>query len=89
VTLVLLLLDPETGVDNRVDKEVNAPHLDFISLFRIFLSFGCRAFGGPMAQIAMMKIELVDEAEWITPDRWNRVYSLYQVVPGPGELLGY
>ena len=42
-----------------------------------------RAFGGPAAQINMMKEELVDDEKWISKERWNRVYSLYQIVPGP------
>jgi chromate transport protein ChrA len=82
-----ILIDPETAtaVEQREvkDKEVHPPYLSFLELFRKFLSFGVRAFGGPMAQIAMMKVELVDEEDWISQDRWNRVYSLYQIVPGP------
>src|SRR5690606_10293694 len=45
--------------------------------------FGCRAFGGPIAQIAMMKQALVDEEKWITNKKFNRVLALYQVLPGP------
>lgn len=41
--------------------------------------FVIAAFGGPIAQIALMKQELVDEEKWITQDRFNRVYGVYQV----------
>ena len=61
----------------------NVPKLSYLELFKIFLSFGCRAFGGPVAQIAMMKEELVEKEKWISVDRFNRVYAVYQVLPGP------
>lgn len=36
-----------------------------------------------MAQIAMIKRELVDEEAWIPKERFNRVLAVYQVLPGP------
>ena len=41
------------------------------------------AWGGPVAQIAMIRRELVDEERWVTPEHFNRVFGLYQVLPGP------
>ncbi len=41
------------------------------------------AFGGPVAQIAMIRRELVDEEHWVSPERFNRVLAVYQVLPGP------
>jgi chromate transporter len=48
-----------------------------------FLRFGLLAFGGPVAQIAMLRRELVDEEGWVTSDRFNRLLAVYQVLPGP------
>ena len=48
-----------------------------------FLRFGLLAWGGPVAQIAMLKAELVDREKWIDPARFNRVLAVYQVLPGP------
>src|SRR5829696_6212016 len=48
-----------------------------------FLRFGLLAFGGPVAQIAMLRRELVDEERWIAPARFNRLLAVYQVLPGP------
>jgi chromate transporter len=48
-----------------------------------FLRFGLLAWGGPVAQIAMIRQELVEEEHWIPPERFNRVLSVYQVLPGP------
>jgi chromate transporter len=48
-----------------------------------FLRFGLLAWGGPVAQIAMLRRELVDEERWISSDRFNRTLAVYQVLPGP------
>lgn len=54
-----------------------------LALFFRFLRFGVLAWGGPVAQIAMIKRELVEEKQWITPSRFNRLLAVYQVLPGP------
>ena len=52
-------------------------------LFLRFLHFGALAWGGPVAQINMIRQELVDEEQWISRERFNRVLAVYQVLPGP------
>src|SRR5690606_33803863 len=52
-------------------------------LFLKFLRFGCLAFGGPIAQIAMIRQALVDEERWIESVRFNRLLAVMQVLPGP------
>jgi chromate transporter len=52
-------------------------------LFRRFLGFGLRAWGGPAAQIAMIRDSVVDEWKWTTQERFNRLLGIYQVLPGP------
>ena len=54
-----------------------------IAIFWRFLRFGLLAWGGPVAQIAMIKRELVEEEHWIEPSRFNRLLAIYQVLPGP------
>jgi len=54
-----------------------------VSIFLRFLRFGFLAWGGPVAQIAMIKRELVEEERWIEPSRFNRLLAIYQVLPGP------
>ena len=54
-----------------------------LAIFARFFRFGCLAWGGPVAQIAMIKRELVDEQKWIEPSRFNRLLAVYQVLPGP------
>ena len=54
-----------------------------LRIFWRFLRFGMLAWGGPVAQIGMIKRELVDEEGWIEPARFNRLLAVYQVLPGP------
>ena len=53
------------------------------AIFARFLRFGLLAWGGPVAQIAMIKRELVEDEKWLTPERFNRLLAVYQVLPGP------
>src|SRR5687768_71189 len=53
------------------------------SLFLLFLRFGFLAWGGPVAQIAMIREELVEKRAWITPDKFKRALAVYQALPGP------
>jgi chromate transporter len=53
------------------------------SIFVRFLKFGCLAWGGPAAQIAMIKRECVDEEGWISEVTFKKLLAVYQVLPGP------
>lgn len=59
------------------------PAQSLSALFFRFLRFGALAWGGPVAQIAMIRHSLVDEERWISSEHFNRVLALYQVLPGP------
>ena len=63
--------------------EPSVPRESLAALFRRFLGFGFLAWGGPVAQIAMLRRELVDRERWITSERFNRTLAVYQVLPGP------
>lgn len=60
-----------------------APHLSLPALFLKFLRFGCLAFGGPVAQIAMVRQALVEDERWISRERFNRLLAVMQILPGP------
>jgi chromate transporter len=53
------------------------------SIFIRFLKFGCLAWGGPAAQIAMIKRECVDEEGWTDEASFKKLLAVYQVLPGP------
>jgi chromate transporter len=63
--------------------ELRPPKEDLWRLFLRFLRFGCLAWGGPVAQIAMIRQELVEEERWVTPEHFKRVLAVYQILPGP------
>jgi chromate transporter len=52
-------------------------------IFRRFLRFGALAWGGPAAQIAMIKRECVDEERWVSDETFKKTLAVYQVLPGP------
>jgi chromate transporter len=53
------------------------------AIFLRFLKFGALAFGGPAAQIAMIKHECVDRERWVDEETFTKVLAVYQVLPGP------
>jgi chromate transporter len=53
------------------------------AIFARFLRFGLLAWGGPVAQIAMLRRDLVRDEHWISSSRFNRLLAVYQVLPGP------
>jgi hypothetical protein len=62
----------------------NVPKLSYAKLFWFFFyNFGLFAWGGPVAQIALIKERLVIQDKWITLPRFQRVFSVYQILPGP------
>lgn len=64
-------------------RDAAPPPLTYLQLFARFLKFGCLAWGGPVAQVAMLRRELVDEEGWISSERFNRLLAVMQVLPGP------
>ena len=65
------------------NAEFKIPHQSLIDIFLRFLRFGFLAWGGPVSQIAMIREEIVEEEKWISTEKFNRILSLYQVLPGP------
>jgi chromate transporter len=53
------------------------------AIFARFLKFGALAWGGPAAQIAMIKRECVDEEGWVDEETFKKTLAVYQVLPGP------
>lgn len=68
---------------SRADAEEHPPELTYMSLFGRFVRFGLLAFGGPVAQIAMIRRELVEEEKWIGSGSFNRLLAVLQALPGP------
>ena len=74
-----------TGIDRAAidGTEPAPPPIGLWSLFLKFLGFGLMAFGGPAAQIAMLKRELIEREGWMSTVRFNRLLAVMQALPGP------
>lgn len=70
-------------VTDQGEIGASVPQLSYGQIFLRFLRFGFLAWGGPVAQIAMIRRELVEEERWVTSSRFNRLLAVYQVLPGP------
>jgi hypothetical protein len=67
-----------------LEDNSKVPRLPLLKLFWFFFyNFGLFAWGGPVAQIALIKERLIIQDEWITLERFQRVFAVYQVLPGP------
>lgn len=72
------------GSTTDLDDNSNVPRLSLPTLFWFFFyNFGLFAWGGPVAQIALIKDRLVIQDKWITLPRFQRVFAVYQILPGP------
>jgi chromate transporter len=76
-------MNSHSPVSSDNTEAVNAPAEPYGKLFLRFLRFGSLAWGGPVAQIDMIRQELVTEEKWISPGHFKRLLAIYQVLPGP------
>ena len=53
------------------------------SILLRFLRFGALAWGGPAAQIAMIKHACVDQEGWVSEETFQKTLAVFQVLPGP------
>lgn len=74
---------PSSNSPGSAEEPAEVPRESLGRLFLRFLKFGALAWGGPVAQIAMIRQELVEEERWISRDHFNRILGVYQVLPGP------
>jgi chromate transporter len=54
-----------------------------LAIFLRFFKFGCLAWGGPAAQIAMIHRECVVQEAWVSEEAFKKTLAVYQVLPGP------
>ena len=51
--------------------------------FLYFLRLGATGFGGPIALVARMRRELVEDRRWVSDQEFNNGLALSQLAPGP------
>src|SRR3954468_17456679 len=72
-------VDPDGRAAENVEPGGDSPR----SIFIRFLKFGLLAWGGPAAQIAMIKHECVDEEGWVSEESFKKTLAVFQILPGP------
>jgi chromate transporter len=78
-------------------KRARTPPKDGVSwktLFAYFFRLGWLAFGGPVGQIGLMHLQVVERRKWIGEEEFVRILNFCHVLPGPEALqlaiyLGY
>ena len=73
----------EAGAGLEASEADQPRHDSVASIFARFLKFGLLAWGGPAAQIAMIRHECVDELGWVDDATFRKTLAVYQVLPGP------
>ncbi|HEY5283368.1 MAG TPA: chromate transporter, partial [Polyangia bacterium] len=55
-------------------------------LFWYFLKLGWLAFGGPVGQIGLMHLQVVERTQWIPEEEFVRALNFVHILPGPEAL---
>ncbi len=55
-------------------------------IFWYFLKLGWLAFGGPVGQLGLMHLQLVERRKWISEDEFVRALNFCHLLPGPEAL---
>jgi chromate transporter len=55
-------------------------------VFWYFLRLGWLAFGGPIGQIGLMHLDVVERRRWLSEDEFVRALNFCHVLPGPEAL---
>lgn len=80
---VLSLSSEEQNDANVTPDSSIIPRQSIRSLFLEFLLLGMHAWGGPMAQIALLKQRFTVDKRWLSSKQFNRMQGVYQLIPGP------
>jgi chromate transporter len=85
--------EPSNDANGWEQRPVNASatpaadrELPLRDLFWYFLKLGWLAFGGPVGQIGMMHLQVVEQRRWIDEDEFVRAINFCHILPGPEAL---
>lgn len=66
------------------EKQVNSPEQSsLLSIFLMFLKTGSLTFGGGIAMIPLLQVELVEKKHWLSERNFAEYLTVAQSVPGP------
>lgn len=64
----------------------STPAVSMAEIFVYFLKLGWLAFGGPVGQIGLMHLQVVERSKWLTEEEFVRALNFCHVLPGPEAL---
>ncbi len=74
-------------LSNRAEaRPTEAEQVSMSEIFWYFLKLGWLAFGGPVGQIGLMHLQLVERRRWISEDEFVRALNFCHLLPGPEAL---
>src|SRR3954469_10327002 len=56
------------------------------TIFWYFLKLGWLAFGGPVGQIGLMHLQVVERQKWLDEEEFVRALNFCHLLPGPEAL---
>ena len=69
-----------------VSQPAGVQKVSMTEIFWYFLRLGWLAFGGPVGQIGLMHLEVVERRRWIDEEEFVRALNFCHVLPGPEAL---
>src|SRR5512144_1514963 len=63
-----------------------APQVSMREIFGYLLRLGWLAFGGPVGQIGLMHLDVVERRKWLDEEEFLRALNFSHVLPGPEAL---
>src|SRR5881396_2520787 len=66
--------------------QLNPTNVTLREIFWYFLKLGWLAFGGPVGQIGLMHLQVVERQKWLDEEEFVRALNFCHVLPGPEAL---
>jgi chromate transporter len=77
----------DDALPNRAESQLDElQQVSMSEIFWYFLKLGWLAFGGPIGQIGLMHLEVVERRKWISEDEFVRALNFCHLLPGPEAL---
>jgi chromate transporter len=76
-------LNDQTTTTPGAVTSSDAEKVSMSEIFWYFLKLGWLAFGGPIGQIGLMHLEMVERRRWISEDEFVRALNFCHLLPGP------
>ena len=67
----------------EIKEQAAAPSYTLRQLVQYFLKLGSTGFGGPVALVGYMYVDLVERRKWISDEEYRDGLALAQLAPGP------